>query len=85
MRAIVILAVLLAAPAMAASDAALEAGLVQARKACLKASNLQGAAIAGNPILFSDSKGKTVLLVTGRCGMASCGGGGVDDACGGAA
>jgi hypothetical protein len=60
------IAMALAAPALASSDAAWEKGMAQATRACLKASNLKGAAIAGAPILFSDSAGKTALLVTGR-------------------
>ena len=59
-------AIVLAAPALASTPAAWEQGMAQATRACLKASNLKGAASIGAPILFSDSAGKTALLVTGR-------------------
>ncbi len=60
------IAILLATPALAASSAAWEKSMAQATRACLKASNLRNAAVAGAPILFSDNAGKTALLVTGR-------------------
>ena len=61
-----LVAPLAAVPALASSDAAMEQGMAQASRACLKVSGLRGAAIAGAPILFSDDTGKTALLVTGR-------------------
>ncbi len=66
MRCLPLALALIAAPALASSDAAMERGMAQASRACLKASDLKGAAIAGQPLLFSDTMGKTALLVTGR-------------------
>nr|WP_310525252.1 hypothetical protein [Polymorphobacter sp.] len=56
----------IAVPAAASTDAAMANGMAQATKACLKAANLRGAAVIGSPILFSDTMGKTALLVGGR-------------------
>ena len=66
MRRVALLAVLLAGPALASTDAAMREGLVQASKACLKASDLKRATVVGGPILFSDANGKTALLIGGR-------------------
>ncbi len=60
------IAIAFASPALAASNAAWEKSMAQATRACLKAADLNNAAIAGTPILFSDNAGKTALLVTGR-------------------
>ena len=57
--------VLLAAPAAASSPAAWSAHDRVARTACLRTAAL-AAATTSAPILFSDTSGKTALLVTGR-------------------
>lgn len=38
---------------------------MQAKAACHKASELKNAATLGQPLLFSDTNGKTAILVTG--------------------
>ena len=66
MRCLLLVLALAATPALASSDAAMERGLAQASRACLKASGLSAAAVSGQPVLFSDTTGKTAILVTGR-------------------
>lgn len=66
MRFLILAVLLSAAPATASSDAAWKQGMAQATRACLQVPGLRGAAIAGQPVLFSDDAGKTALLVTGR-------------------
>ena len=66
MRHLILAVLFIATPVLASSDAAMEKGMNDATRACLKASELKAAAIAGQPILFSDNAGKTALLVTGR-------------------
>lgn len=66
MRRLILASLLVAAPAFASGDVAWKQGMAQATRACLKASALQDAASAGEPVLFSDAAGKTALLVTGR-------------------
>ncbi len=56
----------LSAPAPAATPAAWQGAEAEARRACLRASDLAGAEIASGPILFSDNAGKTAFLVRGR-------------------
>lgn len=53
------------APAMAASPDAWAQGLSDAKLACRKASDFKNAAVVGKPLLFSDTNGKTAILVTG--------------------
>lgn len=65
MRLILPYTLLLAAPALASSPAAWEAGNAAARTACLRAAGLAAPRAAG-PVLFSDAQGKTAFLVTGR-------------------
>ncbi len=61
-----IAALLLAAvPASAASPDAWAQGLSDAKLACRKASDFKNAAVVGKPLVFSDSNGKTAILVTG--------------------
>lgn len=66
MLAVLVAPMVAAAPTFAATPAAIERGMAQASRACIKASALRGAEIVGKPILFSDTEGKTALLVTGR-------------------
>lgn len=54
-----------AAPAAASSPQAWAQGMMQAKAACHKASELKNAATLGQPLLFSDTNGKTAILVTG--------------------
>ncbi|KAB7645600.1 hypothetical protein [Polymorphobacter fuscus] len=64
---VVLLAPAIAAmPAAAATPAAMAQGFADAAAACRTASDLRDAAVVGAPILFSDTAGKTALLVTGR-------------------
>jgi hypothetical protein len=58
-------AVLAAAPALASTPDAMAQGLTEAKAACRKASDLKNAASLGKPLLFSDTAGKTAVLVTG--------------------
>jgi hypothetical protein len=60
-----LLATLVAAPALASSPDAWAQGLSDAKLACRKASDLKNAATLGKPLLFSDTNGKTAILVTG--------------------
>ena len=60
-----LMSAVLAAPALASSTDAWMQGMRDARAACRKASNLDNAATVGEPLLFSDTAGKTAMLVTG--------------------
>lgn len=60
------LALAIAAPAMASSPAAWAKGDAEARRACLRTSDLAAAEAIAGPILFSDTAGKTAFLVRGR-------------------
>ncbi len=53
-------------PAAASTSAAIAIGDDQATRACLTASGLRGATLAGGPLMFSDTMDKTAVLVTGR-------------------
>lgn len=55
----------IAAPASASTPAAWAAGNAAARTACLRAAGLRLATVSA-PLVFSDTAGKTALLVTGR-------------------
>ena len=55
----------IATPAVAASPDASAQGLSDAKLACRKASDLKNAAVVGTPLVFSDTNGKTAILVTG--------------------
>jgi hypothetical protein len=57
---------LVAVPAGASSPQAWDAGNATAARACRAAAGLKDARISGGPIIFSDTQGKTALLVTGR-------------------
>jgi hypothetical protein len=59
------LALLVATPALASSPAAWQQGARDAAAACRKASDLRNATVQGDQILFSDTNGKTAMLVTG--------------------
>lgn len=52
-------------PAAAATPAAMAQSLTDAKAACRKASDLKNAATLGTPVLFSDTIGRTAVLVTG--------------------
>jgi hypothetical protein len=65
LAAALLMAVSLAGPGHASSPSAMKQGLADARQACLKAANLKNAAARGQPLLFSDTAGKTAILVTG--------------------
>lgn len=62
---LLVAALFLAAPATASSPEAAAQGLTDAKLACHKASDFKNAAVVGKPLLFSDSNGKTAILVTG--------------------
>jgi hypothetical protein len=52
-------------PAAAATPDAINQSLSDAKLACRKASDLKNAATLGKPVMFSDTSGKTAILVTG--------------------
>ena len=54
-----------AAPAFSSTPAAIAQGMTDAKAACRKASDLKNAAALGTPVLFSDTMGKTAVLITG--------------------
>lgn len=56
----------LAAPVLASSPAAWERGQAEAARACKRAADLNQPEIAAAPVVFSDTAGKTALLVRGR-------------------
>jgi hypothetical protein len=58
-------ALLIAAPAIASTPAAVDQGLSDAKLACRKASDLKNAATLGKPVMLDDRIGKTAVLVTG--------------------
>lgn len=62
---VVALLLIAAAPALAATPDAWAQSLSDAKLACRKASDFKNAAVVGKPLLFSDSNGKTAILVTG--------------------
>lgn len=55
----------LAGPALAATPAAIDQSLSDAKVACRKASGFKNPAVLGTPVLFSDRPGQTAVLVTG--------------------
>lgn len=65
-RCIAILALLLPAATLAATSAEWQRSNSDAARACRKAADLDEAAVAGAPIIFSDDSALTALLVTGR-------------------
>lgn len=66
MRTLPLLALLLAAPAMASTPEAWSQSQKDAIAACVLASDLNGAAVRGDPLVLNDSAGKTAVLVRGR-------------------
>lgn len=64
-RLFVTAALVFAVPASASTPAAMAQGMTDAKAACRKASDLKNAAALGTPVLFSDTMGKTAVLITG--------------------
>lgn len=64
MRALLV-ALLVAGPAMASTPAEWSKSAEAAAKACRKASDLKDAKVLGGPLVFSDAAAQTALLVTG--------------------
>jgi hypothetical protein len=59
------LLLMISTPALAATPDAWAQSLSDAKLACRKASDFKNAAVVGKPLVFSDSNGKTAILVTG--------------------
>jgi hypothetical protein len=59
------LLLLAATPVWAASPDTWAQALSDAKLACRKASDFKNAAVVGKPLVFSDSNGKTAILVSG--------------------
>lgn len=65
MRLIFAVALIIAAPAAASTADSMAQGISEAKLACRKASDLKNAAAPAKPVMFSDTAGKTAILVTG--------------------
>lgn len=65
MRLALLFVLLAAAPVAASTASAWGSSDKAAAKACLKAADLKGGAVAGAPLVFGDALAQTALLVTG--------------------